>query len=396
MDALRGLAVCGIVLLNVYNFAMPPAAYFNPTAWGGDGPLALAIWAVESVLAQDAFRAIFAMLFGAGVAILWDRGGAKRRISSHYARMAALLVIGIVHALLLANGDVLRLYALVGMVLPAFLRTSRRGLLIAISACAAVHVIGLGLAFGYLLSDWQAGESLVPGSLPWILEAEFGSIPAVTEWGLAMGRESLPERVVRMAGLWRDQLMILGLFAPQTLAAMLLGVWGWRAGLLSGAWKRQHYRTLATACLALSLPPLMLLCAWAFASDFSGIVVGSTALVWSQPFAIILGLGYIALLYARWGSTSLSAGIGARLAAAGRLSLTNYIGASIVAAAIYAQWGLGLFATMGRVATTGVALAIIALILLASPWYSRRFRTGPFERLWRGLAQLLTGAQPRP
>ena len=63
LDAARGIAVCGIVLLNVYNFSMPPAAYFNPLAYGHTGIATLAIWAVESILAQDAFRAIFAMLF---------------------------------------------------------------------------------------------------------------------------------------------------------------------------------------------------------------------------------------------------------------------------------------------------------------------------------------------
>ena len=61
MDAARGLAVCGIVLLNVYNFSMPPAAYFNPLAFGFTGPATLAIWSFESIFAQDAFRAIFAI-----------------------------------------------------------------------------------------------------------------------------------------------------------------------------------------------------------------------------------------------------------------------------------------------------------------------------------------------
>ena len=68
LDAARGLAFCGIVLLNIYNFSMPPAAYFNPLAYGYTGLETMVIWAVESILAQDAFRAIFAILFGAEVA----------------------------------------------------------------------------------------------------------------------------------------------------------------------------------------------------------------------------------------------------------------------------------------------------------------------------------------
>ena len=80
LDAARGLAVCGIVLLNIYNFSMPPAAYFNPLAYGYTGHETMIIWAVESILAQDAFRAIFAILFGAGVAILFERGSTMRCI----------------------------------------------------------------------------------------------------------------------------------------------------------------------------------------------------------------------------------------------------------------------------------------------------------------------------
>ena len=100
LDAARGLAVCGIVLLNVNNFSMPPAAYFNPLAYGYTGPETLFIWAMESILAQDAFRAIFAMLFGAGVAILFERGSTVR---AHLTQMLVLLIIGHLHLVL--TGD---------------------------------------------------------------------------------------------------------------------------------------------------------------------------------------------------------------------------------------------------------------------------------------------------
>ena len=85
---------------------MPPAAYFNPLTYGYTGPETLAIWAFESIFAQDTFRAIFAILFGAGVAILFERGSTVR---AHMARMLVLLIIGYFHLVLLNNGDVLRL-----------------------------------------------------------------------------------------------------------------------------------------------------------------------------------------------------------------------------------------------------------------------------------------------
>ncbi len=386
--AARGLAVCGIVLLNVYNFSMPPAAYFNPLAWGHTGPATLAIWAIESILAQDAFRAVFAMLFGAGIAIQFERGGTLR---AHIARMLMLLAIGYLHAVLLNNGDVLRLYALTGLLLPPLLRLSQRGLLIAVAVLAAIHFGALGwFAWNWLRYWWDVQHGMGDPAALALWQGEFGVDPAAIERGLAMGRESLGERIARRAFEWQGPLAIFLAFLPQTLAAMLLGIWGWRSGLLRGSWGPSRASRLARILAIVVLPPMLALCAAAFWSGFAGTVVGTTALVWSQPFAILLGLAYTAALFARWGAGDHASALGNRLAAAGRLSLTNYIGASIVMAALFHGWGLGWFGLVDRVEATLVALFVIALILLLSPWYARRYGAGPFERLWRGGARVLS------
>lgn len=386
MDAARGLAVCGIVLLNIYNFSMPPAAYFNPLSYGHTGPETLAIWAAESVLAQDAFRAIFAMLFGAGVAILFERGGTLR---GHLARMLVLLAIGYVHAVLLNNGDVLRLYALTGMLLPPLMKLSQRGIIWAIAVLAVVHFSVLGwFSVGWLRYWWDVEHGLSDPAALSMWQSEFGLDPAAIERGLATGREVLANRIARRAAHWQGPLTIFLVFLPQTLAAMLIGVWAWRDGLLRGMWDRPRAMRFARRLAVIALPPMIALCAAAFLSGFAGPVVGTTALVWSQPFAILLGLSYVAALFASWGGRPLSAGLGARLAAAGRLSLTNYIGASIVMAALFHSWGFGWFGLVDRVEATFVALGVIALILLTSPWLAR-FGPGPFERAWRGGARLL-------
>lgn len=387
MDAARGLAVCGIVLLNVHNFSMPPAAYFNPLAHGFTGPETLALWAVESVLAQDAFRAVFAMLFGAGAAILLERDGSLR---AHLARMLVLLAIGHAHAVLLNNGDVLRLYALTGLLLPPVLRLGRRGLLVAVAVLGALHLGALGwFAWSWLRYWWDVQQGLGDPAALSMWESEFGLDPGAAQRGLAAGRQSLSERIAARAFEWRGPLAIFFAFLPQTLAAMLLGAWSWRSGLLRGRWDRSRARRFAVRLALVALPPMIALCVAAFWSGFAGTVVGTTALVWSQPFAIALGLAYVAALFALWGGGPLRAGLGARLAAAGRLSLSNYIGASVVMAALFHGWGLGWFGLVSRIEASLVALGVIALILLVSPWWQARFGMGPFERLWRGMTRAL-------
>ena len=388
LDAARGLAVCGIVLLNIYNFSMPPSAYFNPMAYGYTGPETMAIWAVESILAQDAFRAMFAILFGAGVAILFERGLTLR---GHLARMLTLLVIGYLHAVLLNNGDVLRLYALTGLLLPLLLRLSQCGLLIAVGILAAAHLGGLGwFMWGWLRYWWAVQQGIGDPAALAAWQAAFGVEPTALQQGLTEGRESLSERIARRAFLWQGPLVVLLVFLPQTLAAMLLGVWGWRSGLLRGIWDKARLRRFSIRLALIALPPMIALCVVTFWSGFAGPVVGSNALVWSQPFAIMLGLAYIAALFVAFGAGSLRTGVGVRLAAAGRLSLTNYVGASVVMAAMFCSWGLGWFGSVSRVGATLVALAVIALILIISPLWEARLGTGPLERLWRGGTRTLS------
>ena len=99
LDVLRGFAVLGILVVNVQAFAMPGAAYFNPTAYGDLEGTNLHVWVVGRLLADQKFMTIFSMLFGASIVLMTERAEARgdaRR--AHYRRMGWLLVIGLLHA----------------------------------------------------------------------------------------------------------------------------------------------------------------------------------------------------------------------------------------------------------------------------------------------------------
>lgn len=380
LDALRGLAVLGIAWMNVLIFAMPSQGYYNPLAWGGDGSGNTIAWAASFVLVEDKFRTLFAMLFGAGCLILIERGG-ERRWRAHYARMAVLFVIGLVHAVLLASNDILRAYAVAGLLLPFFTRFTARALIAWAAALVALHV-GAGLAMtGEGLADWLAGR--LGSEAVQFAERNFGADPAAVQFMLEQGREGFGERVMRRTQGLSGQLWAIAGSVPLNLAGIVLGVALWRNGLLKGEWPSKRLQRLAALIALATVPALLGLAWWVAGSGFPGVLAGAAALVLSAPFDTLLGVAYAALAMVLFAP---SGGFTQRLAAAGRMSLSNYILTSIILSALYAAWGLGLFGSVNRVEALASTLIPAAVILLWSPLWLARFRQGPLEWLWRKAA----------
>src|SRR5712692_3063027 len=117
LDVLRGLAVLGILVMNIQSFAMIEAAYSNPTAFGDLKGANYLVWLLSHVLADQKFMTIFAMLFGAGIVLMTGRRekAGLRTAAVHYRRMGALALFGILHAYVFWYGDILFSYALCGM-----------------------------------------------------------------------------------------------------------------------------------------------------------------------------------------------------------------------------------------------------------------------------------------
>ena len=138
VDVIRGVAVLGILLMNIVGMGMPDPAYWDPSGWGGDTGWNLGVWWANSVLFEGTMRALFSMLFGAGVLLFTGKGDQKDAglsvADAWYRRTIWLFLFGIVHAyFLLWPGEILYAYGLMGMFLFPF-RNVAPGRLFALGA----------------------------------------------------------------------------------------------------------------------------------------------------------------------------------------------------------------------------------------------------------------------
>jgi uncharacterized protein len=394
LDLVRGVAVMGILLLNIIAFAMPEAAYVNPHAYGGAEGVDLAVYLANFVLFDGKMRGLFSFLFGASMLLVIDRAEAKDEDPAgvHYRRMLWLLLFGLAHLWLLWWGDILTLYAMVGMIAYAGRQLSVRAL---IGAGVALVMIGFGMmliivfvvsgAVDRIHSSDPAAEAEAARSLLEFTKS-LGTPPASAIAGdLALHRGDYASI---LAARFNDNVFApvanLVFFGWETLAYMFFGMAALKSGLLRNAWPRAKYLRLVWLGFGIGLPAYAGFAAVLIASDFS--LQAITLYVMALPALVrpvmILGWACLILLLARPGGA-----LTTRIAAAGRMAFTNYLATSLICTTLFYGYGLGWYGHLGRAHLYLVVFAVCALMLLWSkPWLAR-FRYGPFEWLWRSLSR---------
>ncbi|HEX4736836.1 MAG TPA: DUF418 domain-containing protein [Allosphingosinicella sp.] len=392
LDLVRGVAVMGIFSVNVIGFAMPDAAYLNPQAYGGARGANLAIWLLNFILVDNKFRSLFSILFGASMLLVVERAEAagRRPALVHYSRMAWLLVLGLVHFYLIWSGDILTTYALVGMVAYAFRKAPVPQL---VAAALVFFLLDAGI-MAMLTQSYAASEAAAaaPGATARAI-AEWRAIasdflplpPNALAQDLALFRGSYAGIVhERITDEMLTPLANLVLAGPDTLGLMLLGMAALRSGFLTGEWDRRLYARIAWIGIAVGGFGEAAIAGWTMHSGFSPVAVFADYMLVSSPFRLAMAGGYAALiiLLGRHGGP-----IVRRIAAAGRAAFTNYLGTSLVAAALFYGYGLGLYGRLDRFeAWLIVPLVWLLILAWSKPWLDR-FRYGPFEWLWRSLAR---------
>ena len=379
IDVLRGFALLGILVMNIQSFAMPQAAYFNPTAYGDLEGANLHVWLLGRMLADQKFMTIFSMLFGAGIVLMAERaearGGAGRL---HCRRMGWLIVIGLLHAHLLWFGDILFTYAVCGMAVYPLRRLSP-GRLIALGTALLAVTSVLTVAAGLSLPHWPEDARAA------LTDEGWRPPPAAIEAELAVYRggwlDQLPARSSAALGFQTFILVFWAFWRAGGL--MLIGMALFKRGVFSAQRSPRFYAGLIAAAVLAGLP----LQAYGLALDFArgwqvwSFFIGLQFNYWPS---IAVSLGYVGAVMLVCRTASLR-GLTRPFAAVGRTALTNYLLQTVLCTTIFYGHGLGLFGSVDRAGQMGVAAGVWALQLVASPLWLRRFRFGPAEWAWRSL-----------
>ncbi|CAN5157828.1 hypothetical protein BH11PSE2_BH11PSE2_22420 [soil metagenome] len=183
IDAVRGFAVLGILLMNIVSMGLPSYAYVSPPYYGGDTGANLWAWAVNFVFADGKMRTLFTMLFGASLVLIAYRAGDGRRLGpaqTHYRRAFWLWVIGVIHHVFLWIGDILMFYAVAGAVAFPFRKLNPKLLLAA------------GLAIYAGMTAWGNFEAARLTPLRAAAEAPGAAPAAIAAWEKAIGNLGPP------------------------------------------------------------------------------------------------------------------------------------------------------------------------------------------------------------
>tara|TARA_B100000965_G_scaffold383785_1_gene383374 strand:+ start:3446 stop:4681 length:1236 start_codon:yes stop_codon:yes gene_type:complete len=381
IDILRGVAVLGMLTMSIQSFAMPMAAYINPSIYESLQNNDLYVWIASYVFANQKFQAIFVMLFGASMVMLSQKAQREnlRSTDLQNRRFIYLGVLGLLHAYLLWYGDILFTLAICGLLMFIFRRKKSATQL---RAGVIFLVIGsvISLIIGYSVPVWEPGEYEAAKEEIWE--------PSAT---------TISEEIDYYTSPWERQILYR---APQAFKVqtsrfvfrdfwkysgmILLGMALYRRKVFKAKQSSSYYYKLIGYGFGLGLPLVVVGAMFHFNFDWDfrlSYFFISQLNYWGS---ILMALGYIGLIMLLCKSSTRGF-IARRLAEVGRMSLTNYILMSIICSFIFYGHGLSLFGDIDRSLLAVLVLGIWVIILFFSAIWLSYFRFGPLEWLWRSL-----------
>jgi uncharacterized protein len=404
LDTTRGIAVLGILMMNITGFGLPNA-YDDPTVWGGDSPSDIAVWRVMTLLFEGTMRGLFTLLFGASALLFLQRHAARasdmRPADLYFRRTLWLIAFGLFNGyVLLWSGDVLYYYGIAGLALFVFRNLPARRLLILAAAFMMVQTL-------ISVVEWQdfhqardqaqaatarqsAGQPLTPGDYEAleayrVLEADWRPDRDDLEAMVANIRDSYASAFQVLSGhTWFMETQFFFRHGiVECLGMMLLGMALLKLGVLTGTSSTRTYLVMIVAGYGIGLP----------VNSFEIRALESSGFVPEQMVRtfITYDLGRIPMTLAHLGVIALLcrmpwfAGIARLFAATGQMALTNYLSQSALCLFIFTGAGIALYGQMSRLELYYVVAAIWILQLAWSPLWLLHFRYGPAEWIWRSL-----------
>jgi uncharacterized protein len=393
IDAVRGFAVLGILLMNIVGMGLPSFAYIDPTYAGGFTGADFWTWAVNNVLTDGKMRALFTMLFGASTVLIAERaeGGRPGPIQTHYRRMFWLFVFGMLHAYFLWWGDILVTYALAGLVIFPFRKLAPR-IQIGIGVMVLALLLAANVFEAHELAVMQAAAS-APGATAaavktWQEASQIVAPPLVMKAqeiaGFGGGFMDALRARAKVAMLLQTILMPTGEI-PEAIGQMFLGMALFRLGFFTLKWSSRAYGWMIAVGYLVAAPVTAWMTWKITLSGFDPLELNRLE-AWQQVTRPPIALAHagVLLLVIRAGVAN---GIVNRLAAAGRMAFSNYLMTSIITTVVFCGFGFGLYGKLSRFGELAVVAGVWVFILAWSkPWLAR-FHYGPFEWAWRSLVR---------
>lgn len=405
LDVLRGVALLGVLLLNILGFGLASVGYYNPLAGMGDNKaINYAVWGVVNFFFEGSMRGLFSLLFGAGVVMfttgIGSKSGLEKGALLHYRRTIFLLFFGLLDAyVLLWTGDILIVYAMAGALLYPLRHVRPRNLII-ISAAVLILSTTLFIVSGSVMGEARDAASIIEqdpngnhsqslldeAALWHESENSFEYNETAVNEELEVRRGSYSEVAIYSAKNVNEKLLF---FTPvfmlwDAMGMMILGMAMYRLGVLSATNSSSYYVRMMVGGFTIGLAVNGFELLRAIQTDYDPIVITGYFQGTYQFGRIAMAMGWLGAVMLLCQS-QLWPNLRARLAAVGRTALSNYLLHSLICLVLFTGAGFGLVGEMERWALYGVVFAIWAVQLFLSPWWLNKFAFGPAEWLWRTL-----------
>ncbi len=372
LDALRGFALFGILLMNLEAFTGP----ITQAMTGINAQLVGANrWADAFIyiFVQGKFWTLFSTLFGVGFAVMAERLQARGAdfLSMYLRRLLALLVFGLLHALLIWEGDILLVYALAGFGLLLFFQQPSAPKIPTIVLLYSSTLLLIGLSGAYGGTSETASQDLLTQISKEAAVMAHGRYAEVLQWRVQELLSAMAFNVI---------------FLPMVIAMFALGARLYRTGkvLPPAEFSAKAFGNamllwlagLAITGLGVGVAPEV--------NPLAGGPVFAKVFVLNAIGSLLMCLGYFFLFRSLWPLPRLQRAM-AKLAPLGRMALSNYLLQSIICTLLFNGYGFGFYQQLPRAWHIPFAIVLIIVQALFSTWWLKRYSLGPMEYIWRWL-----------